>query len=102
LGVILNVTRNLLHKLYADSVTEREAEVLTQEAKDKIKKFEDVLSNKNDSDSSKAQGQGFCGGVCFALTILVVCTAFLSAIVHMYYYKNVFHLLQPMPKNPWK
>ncbi|WAQ96236.1 BFAR-like protein [Mya arenaria] len=69
----INITlRNLLAKMYKDSMSEREAEVLTAEAKEKIKTFEDAVSDRNESDSNKAQGQGFCGGICLALTVVVV------------------------------
>lgn len=58
--------------MYPDALAEREAETLTAEAKDKIAKFDAILSKDKDSTSRTAQGQGFCGGICLALTALVV------------------------------
>ena len=58
--------------MYPDALAEREAETLTAEAKDKIAKFDAILSKDIDSNSRTAQGQGFCGGICLALTALVV------------------------------
>ena len=63
--------------MHADSIQEREAEVLTTEVKSKIAKFDAELSENKKSESNKAQGQGFCGGLCLALAIIVVCIIFL-------------------------
>ncbi|XP_045213224.2 bifunctional apoptosis regulator-like [Mercenaria mercenaria] len=69
----INITlRNLLSKMHADSIQEREAEILTSKAKETIAKFDAALSENNVSESNKAQGQGFCGGLCLALAIIVV------------------------------
>lgn len=69
----INITlRNLLGKMHADSIPEREAEVLTPAAREKIAKFDAELSNNKESESSKAQGQGFFGGIIFAIAIIVV------------------------------
>ncbi|KAL4240977.1 hypothetical protein ACF0H5_001759 [Mactra antiquata] len=68
-----NITlRNLLGKMHSDSISEREAEVMTDEAKKTIDKFDAEISNNIQSESKTAQGQGFCGGICLALGIIVV------------------------------
>lgn len=61
-----------MSKMCKDSVEEREGEILTPEAYNQIKKFDAALSDKRESDSSKAQGQGFCGGICLAIVVLTV------------------------------
>lgn len=71
---------------------EREAEVLTADAKEKIAKFDAALSTKNESESNKAQGQGFCGGICFALAVIVVRHKIKSS-MYMYLRVNGFLVL---------
>lgn len=58
--------------MHSTSIAEREAEVMTDEAKATIDKFDKELSSNIQSESKTAQGQGFCGGLCFALGIIVV------------------------------
>ncbi|KAH3734715.1 bifunctional apoptosis regulator-like isoform X2 [Dreissena polymorpha] len=87
--------KNLLNRMHTESVSEREKEVLTTEAKEKISKFEAALNNNSDSESSKAQGQGFCGGICFALSVLVI--VYLS----WYWRSSDQDLLVHKPLNKW-
>jgi len=77
--VMFNLSyRNLMSKICKDSVEEREAEILTPDAKAKIKKFDAALSDKKETDSNKAQGQGFCGGICLALVVITVSLVLIS------------------------
>ena len=67
------IFRKLLEKMYSDAVAERERETLTSVAKESIAKFDAELTTSRDAGSRQAQGQGFCGGICFALVCIVVC-----------------------------
>ena len=62
-----------MEKMYADAVAERERETMTNEAVQSITKFEAALNeNKGIKATQQAQGQGFCGGICFALVAILV------------------------------
>lgn len=61
-----------MSRLCRDSMEEREAEILTPDAIEKIKKFDTALSDKRENDSNRAQGQGFCGGICLTIAALTV------------------------------
>ena len=61
-----------MEKMYADAVAERERETMTNEAIQSITKFESALTTNKDNRAQQAQGQGFCGGICFALAAILV------------------------------
>ena len=69
----MSIFRKLLEKMYTDAVAERERDTLTDAAKESIAKFDKELTTSRDNGSRQAQGQGFCGGICFALACIVVC-----------------------------
>ena len=69
----MSIFRKLMEKMYNDAVAERERDTLTVDAKESIAKFDKELTTSRDNGSRQAQGQGFCGGICFALACIVVC-----------------------------
>ena len=75
-SVFTCIYRNLLEKFHGERVKERELETLTEEGKEKIARFNSMISKNINTTAGKAQGQaqgiGFCKGVGFALMIITV------------------------------
>lgn len=69
----VNITlRKLMEKMYSDAVAERERETMNNDAIQSIAKFDAELTTNKNTNSRQAHGQGFCGGICFALVCIVV------------------------------